>query len=342
MRISTEFIEGTPEFFDAYHAFRNEGPLIAQTGISLEQQLLFLYREALRLELEERLKGAFWISQDIATAAHAIILPGEIQNIPIELPRELGPFTDLHEYSFSLIQSCTRSRFGQLGLEVPPNTGMYIAGTIRKIGDNGSSKRVAYIPVINYAARPIALNEGTKFFYFYYGNEKPLRGNDLTQFLGSDITVSGEQGRDWDWWYESLPSGEQGEIQGIELFLDEKSFKTIPAHTESISIDDTSITNHNRQGVDQFLCVADQPQCSQLYVAETKSHLKIGSRLHGILDQLHTRYDGKIHSGEKFYQTNSVVFQGGNTNSRIRVEVLCDDEWPSSVFVAFWPAKAGV
>lgn len=341
----TTQIAKTAEYERAHQKFLEGKIPFPNTGLSINDQISWIYREGVRQELADRLDGQFWISEDIAMAEDCILLAGETKNVTIVLPEteKLGPLGGLNEYAFSLIYSHTRSRFAQIGLEVLATSGHTLAETVREKEINGKMRKVAEVTVSNHAAAPIELKQGAEFFCLYYWDGKTIEGEELVKSVGSEILLSGEEGVDWAWWRKPTVNGELSEIQGIELFLDPTSFTLTPLSDEPINLHHGADPNHNRGGVDQLLrpLKHDLPQNQErLYIGETKARLDISSNMHAILDPAATRYgDGPVVVDKWFYQTNSLILRGGNTHNRIRVEVQCDGRFPSSVFILFAPAS---
>jgi hypothetical protein len=334
-------------FNQAYNDFR-----LGQTGVALDarETALFNYRLLKREELNSALEGGFWISPDIAVATSATIAPGERVFVPITLPDKPVPLPCFdHPCAFSILLPSTRSRFAQLGLEVLPSAGFSIAQT--PLIEPKSGELRAIIPVINYAARPIHLPEGTKFFYLYYWNGKTITGQSLINLLGSAVKISGVEGKDWRWWYgqEAMDVGLRREhvqgkdIQGIELFLNPESQAWIPPSCEPMAISDASASNHNRAEIDQFLKKpVPESEESLFWVAETSASLAISPTIHGLVDWVVTLSGEPVATDDNsHHQTNSTLIRGGHTFGKMRVEIFSpttEDVIPRTVLLRF--AKA--
>lgn len=303
----------------ALHVFRSPNGDLGGIGTA---DPLRIYRQEVRGAIEKVLNEKFWIGPDIPTASRVIIPARGSEIVPIILdPVDLQLFLRHHEYAVSTAFATTRSRFAQLGLEVDEYGPLYIAKTIEKLPDSDLYR--AEVPVHNYAARPILLPEGTKFFYMYYWNKQTLTGKDLVDYMKDDIRISGKEGEDWRFWYGSHAAKTEKNIEGIEFFINEDTIAYIPPSDEAMSISDGPAVDHNRASVDAYLQKPVPDSVSPLlWIAEIKSRLTLSKNVHGIVDM-------RVSHGENIvgteltqgFQTNSILLRAGNTDSHIRTEV---------------------
>lgn len=326
----------TPEFREAYRAFRR-GEAVSSV-LDPHVRELFAYRMEVREELNAR--GKFWISPDIATDMDVIIPPNRTAKyVDIRLePDKLSPFTEYNPYAVSCAYETTRSRFAQLGLEVIEGSSAEIARTFYWTQEEDGSKRYgAAVPVVNYAARPIFLPRGTRFFYLYYWDWKTIQGEELVDLVGKEIGLSGEEGKEWKWSYWPRFEGQVEGINGIELLIDEESQQWVPSGNEPMSISDGSIENHNRAGVDAYLA-KPIPKVEKpiLWIAETQSEVNLKEGVNGIVGRFIPRSESEPEYFE--FQTNALLLQGGNTYGKMRTEIYSattPDLIPKSSFVRF-------
>ena len=308
----------------AYNSFRLEGSM-ASVDTHLK---LFDYRNAVRHELVEKINGKFWIGPDIGTTYDVIIPPnGAIVEVDVTLPYEdLRPFTDFDPYGLSTIEATTRSRFAQLGLEVPKSAFADIARTFYWIPqEDGTKKRFGgIVPAQNWSARPIKMEAGTKFFSGHFWDGETIIGEELHSFVGRDILISGQENETWRWWYSPNSTGEIEDIQGIEFFIDEKSRSWIPPSTVPMSINDGHSRNHNRAGVDKYLhSPVPIRQKPTLIIAQTMADIELTPKVHGLIEMALSPHGLPIGQGETDdIQTNSVFIRGGNTYGKMRSETL--------------------
>ena len=318
-------------FQKAYAEWRNG---IRHISISSSDIVLFNYRQYIREELKKR-PERFWVSPDIAVIEDITLEPNSVTFVPVHIPFPMSPFTDFHPYAFSCTYATTRSRFAQLGVDVNANTGVSIAQTAASLVDENDQYKglLASIAVINQAKRAIRLPEDAKFFYLYYWNGSTIRGKDLQDLIGSKIRVKGEEHKDFRFWYGQIPTGREEDIKGIEFFIDPKSRSWIPPHSEPTTIDDDLTGNHNRSAVDRFLVKpVPKSQEAMLWIAETLAELELDSSVHGLLDMVVSDDDSLD------FQTNSVLFRGGNTYGRMRTEIRSRTEehlMPQTVLMRF-------
>jgi hypothetical protein len=344
-------IAESPLFNQAYNQFRQ-----GETGVALDpkETTLFDYRLLKRAELNKELEGRFWVGPDIAVAADATIPPRGRVFVPITLPDKLVPFSCLnHPYDFSILYATTRSRFGQLGLEVLESTGLSIAQTLHLVQkENETEEFQAIISVVNYALRPIDLPKGTEFFYPYYWDGKTIIGQALVNLLGTEVKISGVEGKDWRWWYGQFVKGGPlhpkhipgNEVQGIELFLDPESRAWIPPSDKPITISDAEAENHNRAEVDRYLKPVPESNESLLWIAQTLSDFYISPLIHGLADRAVTQGGEPVATDDNsHHQTNAILIQGGNTSGKMRTEIFSpttEDKIPQTVLLRFARARS--
>lgn len=307
---------------------------VRHISISPGDIVLFDYREYVREKLKKR-PEKFWVSPDIATIKGTTLEPNSVTFVPVHIPFPMSPFTDFHPYAFSCAYATTRSRFAQLGVEVNVNAGVGIAETASPVDENDQYKGLlASIAVVNQAERVIRLPESTKFFYLYYWDRSTINGRALQGLIGSKIRIKGEEHKDFRLWYGPIPTGREEDVKGIEFFLDPQSRSWIPPHPEPVTIDDNSAGNHNRSTVDRFLMkpIPKSQDRTIFWVAETLAELELESSIHGLIDRA-------VSDNNSFdFQTNSVLFRGGNTYGRMRTEIRSRTEdhlIPQTVLMRF-------
>lgn len=308
-------------------------------GFSTDDVALLLYREWVREKLKETLAGKFWVGPDLATTKESLIEPHSLTFIPVLLPENL-PLLRFHPYAFSCVYASTRSRYAQMGLEVSRNAGTEIAKTFQEVSrPDGSLVYQAQIPVVNQSARAIHLSCGEKFFYLYWWSGETITGQKLVDLVGSAIKIQGEQGKDWQWWYNSA-----GETGGIEFLIDPQSRSWIPPDSQPMRIADGPVTNHSRETVDAYLKKPiPRTEKPLFWVGETQAEIILDPTVHGLVDMSVTcGIGGCVEKENRDFQTNSVIIQGGNTAGRIRAEVsspTIEDEIPKAILLRFAMAR---
>ncbi len=301
--------------------------------LNLQREMLALGQEETRKRLTQILGKGVWFSPNVAVACSITIPPRKVCFVPVLLPQEMKPLLELDDFVFSVLGVHTRSRLAQLGLEIPP---MASEVFLRRNGG------VPCVPVINHVDRPISLKKEDGLFNFYFWSGDTLKGEKLTQLVGKEKEVSflvsekGEEtpeGKNWRW----LRQENNKLISGVELFLKPDSFQMMPPHPEVAIIHSGSSHLDIRRAIDQYFCREDEEALNpqQLYIAEVAVWLKIMPGFFGILDQRTTQSDKDSAVG---YQTNSLLLQGGNTNSFVRVEIVGVKNKQASVRVYFAPA----
>lgn len=312
-------------------------PTSADIGLSLQ-------RHTYRQELDKRLEGKVWIGPDISNTDEVYIPANGSQIVTVGLPDTFEPFVGMDTYALSLAEITTRSRFAQIGLEVPPGQGPFIGASIAgEEYQSGDGTRYAQVAVRNFAPSPIYLPEQTPFFSFYYWNGRTLEGEALMEEFGKTIQIQGGEDEDWRWWYGEGQSYEKDTVKGIEFFIDQDTARTIRAGQTPLVLDSSAATLHNRHQVDQYVEPLYDSEDSVFWIAELSAHLTLSQGIHGFLNEAATvgRAPSLLDNGEEknhHRQTNSIVLKGGNTNSNIRVEIISPtkaDQMPDTVLVRF-------
>ena len=308
---------------EAYRSMRVNGSMTPANY----QVALFGYRTDVRRELGVQFGDKFWISPDLGTKYDVVIPPnGGMTLVDIALdPATLVPFSSFHPYSLSTISATTRSRFAQLGLEVPQNAFTDIARTFYWTPRADGTKQFgALVPVRNLAARPIEMSAGTNFFSGFYWNGKTLTGGELYNAVGNTIRISGKENETWRWFYGKDSIGKIADVRGIEFFIDEESRSWVPSGIEPMYLDGEPAINHNRACVDKYLQspIPNRPS-STLVIAQTIADIELEPSVHGIVNMsVIPGEDSDEEVVSSASQTNSVLIRGGNTFGKMRTEIL--------------------
>lgn len=316
----TRLIEA-PAFRDAYRAFRNNEPTGSVNGYHAD---LFEYRMDARNALNERLHGNFWKSPDLACDTNVILPPnGSLAFVDVRLEEDkMPPFDEFNPYALACTYANTRSRFAQLGVEVPPDATSEITRTFGWRVENGKHVFVATMPVRNHSGRPISVQEGSSFAYLYYWDGKYIEGGELLKLMGDKLVIPDKDRHLWKWWYGNSKNRGIEDIKGIEFLLDEESKAWIPPSDEIMNLDAGNAYNHNRGEVDKYL-VKGIPEQEKplLWIAETAAEFEIKEGVNGLVDTLVPRnVVSSFYDNES--QTNSVVIAGGNTYGKMRTEII--------------------
>lgn len=285
-------------------------------GFTSDDYLLFAYREAVRAELNKR---GFIITPDIASAKDQVVPANGLAFIPVTIPKDFFPIPNLHPYALSVLHATTRSRYAQVGL------GIVKGGILHNT-----------VTVINHSNRPIELSKGEAFFYAYYFDGKTMRGKELDSRIGSapnaKIRVVGEENMNWRKWYGVDKTHAPQNLEGIEFMIDAESRRWIPPNDKPIRLHDKVAANHLRGLLDTFLTKPiPQTDGQMFWVSESSAELYLDSSVHGILEWF-------VSESDHDFQTNSVLFRGGNTYGRIRNEIVSpttEERIPKSVIMRF-------
>lgn len=298
-------------------------------------------RRQINEEIRETTTG-FWKSGDIATAESIVVEPGRPIAVDVVVPDDLGPLDLYYPWSLHLAYVHTRSRFAQLGLEVRQTAGIAMSCMARPEYECDDSRHLSTVFVDNHSQRAVYLPEDTRLFNLYYYTAQPLRGENLIKSIGTDISIGGQEGEDWRWWY----AGEEKRlenIEGIEFFIDFDSRAYIPPNPVPIVINDGSALNHNREEVASYLRRPIPIQREHLLtIAKSKSTLDLSILVHGLVDTglSYRNYPIGTHSVEG-HQLASVIMEGGSTSGQFITEFLentLESTSPRTVAVRFFPA----
>lgn len=309
---------GTPEkrnyLQEAYQ--RLALPQRGKLGVAKDDVLLLAYREFVRTGLN---KLGFIITPDIASAKDIVVPASELVFIPVTIPEDFFPIPSLHPYALSVLHATTRSRYAMAGLEI-------VKGGILH----------SKITVINHSNRPIELSKGEAFCYAYYSDGKTMRGEELDSRIGTEqdakIRVVGREDVDWRKWYGINKAHVPKNLEGIEFMINPESRRWIPPCDEPIRLHDKVAKNHLRGLLDTFL-IRPIPQTDKqmFWVSESSAELYLDPSVHGILEWF-------VDENDHNFQTNSVLFKGGNTYGRIRNEMVSpttEERIPKSVIMRF-------
>lgn len=298
-------------------------PQRGKLGITEDDVLLFAYRETVRRELDTK---GFIITPDIASAADIIVPANGTASVPVTIPEDFFPIPGVHPYALSVLHATTRSRHAQAGLEI-------VKGGILH----------NKVTVINHPNRPIGISKGETFCYAYYYDGQTMRGEELDSGIGAEqdakIRVVGEENVDWRKWYGVNEIHIPKNLQGIEFMIDPESRRWIAPSNEPIRLHDKDAENHLRGLLDTFL-VKSIPQTDEqiFWVSESSAELYLNSSVHGILEWL-------VDEGDHNFQTNSVIFRGGNTYGRMRYEIMSptsEEQIPKTVIMRFVKSRASL
>lgn len=296
-------------------------PSRGKLGITADDVLLLAYRENVRAKLN---KLGFIIIPDIASAKDQIVPANGLAFIPVVIPEDFFPIPNLHPYALSIFHTTTRSRYAMAGLEVVEGGILHNAVT-----------------VINHANRPIGLSKGEAFCYAYYSDGKTMRGEDLGSRIGTEqdakIRVVGRENVDWRKWYGVNKTHTPENLEGIDFMIDPESRRWIVPSDEPIRLHDKVAENHLRGLLDTYLTKPiPQTDKQMFWISESSAELYLDSSVHGIL-QWH------VSESDHDFQTNSVLFKGGNTYGKIRNEIVSsttEERIPKSVIMRFVKDRA--
>lgn len=295
-------------------------PQRGKLGVTKDDVLLLAYREFVRTGLN---KLGFIVTPDIASAKTQIIPVNELASVPIIIPEDFFPIPNLHPYALSVLYATTRSRYAMVGLAVVKGGILHNAVT-----------------VINHSNRPVELSKGEAFFYAYYFDGKTIRGEELGNRIGNkqdaEIRVVGRENVDWRKWYGANKAHSPENLRGIEFMIDPKSRRWISPSDEPIRLHDKTAENHLRGLLDTYL-TGPIPQTDEqiFWVSESSAELYLDPSVHGILEWF-------VSESDHDFQTNSVLFKGGNTYGRMRYEIVSSttkERIPKSVIMRFAKTK---
>lgn len=291
-------------------------PQHGKLGVTEDDVLLLAYREAVRGELNKR---GFIITPDIASAKDMVVPANDLVFVPVAIPEDFFPISNLHPYALSVLHATTRSRYAQVGLEI-------VKGGILH----------SKVTVINHSNRPIELSKGEAFFYAYYFDGQTMKGKELDSRIGAGqdakIRVVGRENVDWRKWYGVNKAHIPENLKGIEFIINPESRRWISPGDEPIRLHNKVAGNHLRGVLDTYLTKPIPQTDEQMFwVSESFAELYLDSSVHGILEWF---VDETNHN----FQTNSVLFKGGNTYGRMRNEIVSpttEERIPKSIIMRF-------
>lgn len=281
---------------------------------------------------------------DIETIVEITLSPGEWRQIPVRigssnLPQAVdvvridpskGIFSACPNYLFMSV----RSRYAQLGLDVPDYPVVdQIPKILRQIkhGERPHGPFDVLTCVINHSARQINLPEGTRLFRLYSNSfDNFVLGDNLVKLVESgEIKISGEQGKDWDWNYDSRDFRinnppfaywrEIARVTGIRIRVKPIGWIPPDRNAQPIKIDDETRTY--RREIAKLLKPIPEDDRQILWIGETISPITISQSLDAIIGRDVLPHLEQDYPGEHGLHINSRLIDGG-TNWPVRVEIL--------------------
>jgi hypothetical protein len=278
-------------------------------------------------QLKENLSGDFWKGADIPIAEEVVIGSGQKVKVPVILDQSnLPPLLNLYKDSLRSLNSSTRSRYAQLGLEIGMSTGFNLSKSISENEwyqlQHGLPIK-QYVDVESFCYRPIYLPKGAHLFRLYTGfSAHAIKGADLEDLIDRrKIRIEGTYGDGWQWdflrRYAWKTTNRINDVMGIKLKLDPQKRWWIPPDplNRPIVIDD--VGNNYRLEIDKYLYPVPSHDLPRLWIGET-NRLTLPNDVVGLLSFSMNLRDDFLGFGT---QTNSRLIDPG-TDEAIRVEMM--------------------
>lgn len=282
---------------------------------------------------QEVFQGKFWIGKKDLSVPEEIILDlGWNEDIPVILSKEhLPPLNWLSPEIVAHLEVSTRSRMAQCGLNVnEKETQILLALGLsdeRKQALESGKSFILRVPVENSSGRKIIIPTGCGLFrfYFHWGAEWVVKDR-LVNLLETQqgIKINGRKGKDWDYFINSY-----GEIVALKLTLDPNSWKFWPKEASNQAFIVPTGQDY-RSEIDKDLkpFLPDSPPTGTvLWVCESQAVVTIEDK------NINTTLPGgiltrKISNRTAFFvpHMSSLLVAGGETNWRLRFEILCGAE----------------
>ncbi len=269
----------------------------------------------------ERLTGGpeqkFWVGADVILRdKYALIPPRNTANpklIEVNIPFNALP----HHLVFkpdalSQVEETGRSRYMMAGLE------FYVDSSIIRdaVREDNSDNRGYLAQVVNHSNRSIYIPHEESLFRFFYPGQQ-LQGEQLTQAIGNNIVLSGEEGVDW-----VVARDRSGTPQGINARIDDAGFY-VPYDRDASPMDISSTTRNFRDEIrTKFMKVVPSSGTSLFWIGFTVSEMHLAAGYNAMLHPLVFRESngaGTLYSIGSHRQSH-VIDEGTNRNIMLEIE----------------------
>lgn len=276
------------------------------------------------------IESKYYKGIDVATKEAAVIRDVALLAVDIT-PNHLPPFTLESPYVWESLAVSVRSRYAQVGLDIPTDSIRSLFEAKFAIGEDNSSARIV---VLNHGTRPVRIEKGARPFRLYTDSAKHAeKGEGLVSLIGSEVGIEGKEGADWLFGRDG-----EGIPNGVYVRINPESRRWMPPNPDNSEIDvDETVTDY-RPLIDPLLepiqTVSNGKK--RLIIAETEE-ITLSRNVDAIVDDVvhindrgHIRFDTGKH-------TNSRVLDGGKTHWPVRIEMVSEensDNMPN--FVRFY------
>lgn len=323
-----------------YREVESDDPLL---GWDDDSPLQIRARNRYFVDIFERRGGKFWKSPDIETAADIILSPESVGYVPVTIPPNLELFKDLHVDAFAFVHVSTRSRYAQLGVEVPRDARVTIPASLKdEIYSEDSKDLTAFVPVRNLSSRTVEIPQKTRLLQLYIESAVQRQKQSLLELLENrDVEIGGERGTDWDYWtidpFGNNTSGKVLEIDdlliGLRLRLDPQKRMWLPPDPEGrpFKIPEGTEVDY-RKAVNQELKPAPISEKPIFWIGETTSRLALDPGVNALIVAT-----GQGDRRRDMRHINSLLIDGGS-NWKIRTEIISPTalNFPTEIFLQFY------
>lgn len=206
-----------------------------ENNFTFEKLINADYHEVAIRQLEKL--GNFWIGPDVSLEKKITIPPlGLVTDVNLKINKSDFPEVDINRDSISFLNWSVRSCLAQSGIEIRFNGITLLNDTFKRINEGESV--LMPVDIINNSKRPIEL-EGKVMRFFWTNESKRLRGDQLHETLSADLSIEGQEGREWS--FRSTDS-ESGAIDS-SVILSLKGKFYIPESKEILKINNKNELN---------------------------------------------------------------------------------------------------
>jgi hypothetical protein len=282
----------------------------------------------LQKELDTRLDGVFWKSPDISVAKKIIVEPGPAQLVPVNLSSDISPSKKQPDF-LTIANWSVRSRYAQIGLDIPYPPGEFISKSIK------SGQKNSYILIDNFGPRPIKLHQGDPIFRFFAFPtlEKSLlrQGKDLYHLIEKGgISFTGEPGKDWQYFNDNF-----GKPIGIEFFLNPNHRKTVRPSSINEPITISSKDKDYRNFIDfKYLMSAPESTDLNFWVGETTSDIRLGYKVNAVIWK--KPFKNGTESNQSIHLNSTLIDNGFNGHIKTEIVGSVNNKDQQSIFVQFF------
>ncbi|MCK5084240.1 MAG: hypothetical protein KAQ64_01115 [Candidatus Pacebacteria bacterium] len=262
----------------------------------------------------KEIKG-FWSGSDIKMEKEEIVPPNSCLETNLIINKDNFPSIDLDWGVFRCLNSSTRSRLAQAGIEIKFDQNSLSFEDFKQI-KNGEDVN-ASVTVYNNGLRPIEI-DGDVVRFFWVNEEDRLRGAELREAIFSgEIKMEGEEGEDWF-------------MGDIDYDLDEKDSDLM-----KLNMQNEEFAKNSKD----VMIVFPTDENKKMYIPQSDKPLKINNRadLENVLETVPDNLDNlnfEVGETSKIHLSNNicgVINTGMYNKGKHLVSPLIDPDFEGSI-----------